>query len=589
MKRPPQERRPGAPLADWILPLAIALLSILAFAPVLQGDFVAWDDDRNFVTNFDYRGLGLTQLRWMWTTFHLGHYIPLSWMSLGLDYTIWGMDARGYHLTNLLLHAFVAVMVYLLARRLIAAAVELRADEAETPWIPVAAAIGALLFAVHPLRAESVAWITERRDVLSGSFALLSPYCYLRGAAGGRRAARWYWGAVALFLCGILSKGTVVTLPALILVLNVYPLRRIGWATGWLRPENLRIYAGLIPFGVIALFAAAISLVALPDQPQLPIAGKLAVSLYSLAFYTWKTVLPTDLAPLYSLPHVVDPLEMRFVSSGAVVLLITGAALALRRRWPALLTAWIAFVLALFPMLGFHQNGPQIVADRYTYHATPVLAILAAATLALLFRTRFRQLALGTSLAVLGALFALTWKQSRIWVSSEALWAQVIRVDSRGWIGENNWGNILMGNGEIVDAERHFRLAIARNPDYAEAFNNLGVALVRQGRAVEAVEPFTRALAARASYDEAEVNLGGAFSQLGEHERAIERYRRALQINARNTAAMINWANALLRLARPLEAIPLYESALGIEPGNTLARTNLGVAHAMVAALSAKP
>lgn len=589
MKRLPQERRPGAPLADWILPLAIALLSILAFAPVLQGDFVAWDDDRNFVTNFDYRGLGLTQLRWMWTTFHLGHYIPLSWMSLGLDYTIWGMDARGYHLTNLLLHAFVAVMVYLLARRLIAAAVELRADEPETPWIQVAAAIGALLFAVHPLRAESVAWITERRDVLSGSFALLSLYCYLRGAEEGRRAVRWYWGAVGLFLCGILSKGTVVTLPALILVLNVYPLRRIGWANGWFRPENLRVYAGLIPFGIISLFASAMSLVALPDVPQLPTAGKIAVSLYSLAFYTWKTFAPTDLAPLYTLPRVVDPLETRFILSGVFVLVISGAALALRRRWPAFLTAWIAFVLALFPMLGFHQNGPQIVADRYTYHATPVLAILAAAALALLFRTRFRQLALGASLAALVALFALTWKQSRIWVSSEALWAQVIRVDTRGWIGENNWGNILMGKGELVEAERHFRLAIERNPGYAEAFNNLGVALVRQGRANEAVEPFSRALAVLSSYDEAEVNLGGAFSQLGEHERAIERYRRALQINTRNTAALINWANALLRLERPLEAIPLYESALAIEPGNSVARTNLGVAHAMAEAFSAKP
>ena len=581
--------RPGrAPFADLFLPIAIAVLTLLAFGPALQGDFVSWDDDRNFITNPDYRGLGITQLRWMWSTFHLGHFVPLSWMSLGLDFEIWGMEARGYHLTNLLLHAVAALALYAIARRLLTLSVTTERDVARrTTAVALAAAFGALLFAVHPLRTESVAWITERRDVLSGSLSLLSLYCYLRAHEDGHGMRRWYWGALALFGCGVLSKGTVLTLPALLLVLNVYPLRRLGGASGWWNVATRRVYAGLVPFALVGGATAVMSFVALQEVPQLPPTGKVAVSLYGLAFYTWKTLAPTQLAPLYTLPLDLDPFAARYLSSGAMVLAITATLIGLRRRWPALLATWIVFVLALFPMLGFHQNGPQIVADRYTYHAAPVLSLLAAGALLLAFRSRQRRLAILASAAGVLTLGALTWRQSRIWVSSEALWAQVIRVDTMGWIGENNWGNILMMKGRFAQAERHFGLAADRHPGYAEAFNNLGVSRAQQGRAAEAVEPLRRALAIRATYDEAQVNLGTALAQLGEPEQAMREFEGALRINARNTAAHVNWGNALLRLQRPLEAIPHYKEALRIEPENVAARTNLEVARSQSAPRSA--
>lgn len=588
MTRTDPPRASRASFANLVLPLAVVLLSILAFGPVLQGDFVSWDDDRNFVTNPDYRGLGLAQLRWMWSTFHLGHFIPLSWMSLGLDFKIWGMDARGYHLTNLLLHALAALILYAVARRLLTWSATGDPEEARrTTPVALAAAFGALLFAVHPLRAESVAWITERRDVLSGSFSLLSLYCYVRAAERGPRTARWYWGSVALFLGGVLSKGTVLTLPALLLVLNLYPLRRIGGASGWWNESTRRVYAGLVPFAIVAAAAAVMSLFALQEVPQLPPTGKVAVSLYSLIFYTWKTIAPTELAPLYTMPRDLDPFATRYVLSGVMVLAITATVVGLRRRWPALLATWAVFILALFPMLGFHQNGPQIVADRYTYHAAPVLSLLAAGALLLAFRSRHRRLAIGVSAAVVLVLGTLTWRQSRIWVSSEALWAQVIRVDTAGWIGENNWGNILMGQGRFAEAERHFRIATARNPGYSEAFNNLGVSLLRQGRPADAVEQFRQAIVLRPAYDAAagalaENNWGTVLMQQGQLAEAERRFRLATERAPDFAEAFNNLGVSLVRQGRAAEAVEPFRRALAIQTTYDEAQVNLGAALAQV-------
>ncbi len=588
-KRPPQRpaREPHTTLAVRLLPLVVGVLTVLAFGPALLSDFVSWDDEQNFLLNADYRGLGGPQLKWMWSTFHLGHYMPITWMSLGLDYSLWGMDARGYHLSSVLLHAANAVLFFVIARLLLTSALHPSNGDTTAPVdqsptsrtdIAVAAAFAALVFAVHPLRVESVAWVTERRDALSELFALLSLWCYLRAtAAPALSRRRWYLTAVVLFAFGLLSKATVLTLPALLLLLNVYPLRRVGGAQGYWNVNARRIYVGLSPFAALSVGSALMSFVALQAVPQLPALGKAAVSFYSIAFYLWKSVVPTGLSPLYEMPLVVDPFAPRFVLATAVVLAASVAAWLLRRRWPAVPIAWLAFVIALSPMLGVHQNGPQIAADRYTYPAAPALALLAAGALAVALARR-RQAALVVAAAVVLVLGTLTWRQSGVWQDSNTLWAHTVRSGTGGAIAHNNFGNALMQRAQIADAEVQFRRATELRPEYSAAFNNLGVALARQGRAAEALAPLQRALALQPEYDEAAVNLGAAFAQLGDQPRAVEYFSAALRMNARNTAAHINWGNALVRLARPLEAIPHYEAALTLEPTNATAQANLDVA-----------
>src|SRR5690242_13420027 len=211
--------------STWAIPFGIGLVTIVAFLPVLHNGFVSWDDDRNFVENPHFRGLGFDQLRWMWTTFHMGHYVPLSWMTLGLDYEIWGLNPTGYHLTSLLLHAASAIVVYFLAR----AVLELTrpaASDSTRHQLDAAAAFSSLVFALHPLRAESVAWATERRDVLAGLFYFSSILAYLRSRLGVK-SRRGYSIALFLFVCALLSKATSMSLPAVLVILNVYPLRRL--------------------------------------------------------------------------------------------------------------------------------------------------------------------------------------------------------------------------------------------------------------------------------------------------------------------------------------------------------------------------
>lgn len=551
-----------------LLPLLVAVATIAAFLPALRAGFVSWDDDKNFLANPDYRGLGAAQLRWMWSTTLLGHYVPLSWMTLGLDYVIWGMNPLGYHLTSLLIHAANAVLLYFIALRVLSATAGGR--DSTTMY---SAAFAALLFAIHPLRVESVVWVTERRDVLSGFFYFATVLCYLRWAGGGARAN--YVASLALFVCALLSKGTAVTVPIALLALDVYPLRRIPWSD-WFGAGARRVYLDLTPFIVLAAAGSALALVALQSMTQLPVSGKIAVSAYSLAFYVYKTIVPIGLSPIYAMPEHVDPTTTAFVLAYATVLALAVAAWVARKRVPALTVALLAFVGVLFPMLGFHQNGPQIAADRYTYHAAPVLALLAAGALMLALK---RSSASGVVAAgVLAALGVLTWNQTGVWKDSTSLWSHVLATDSSSAYGHNNWGNLLLKQGKIEEAGDHYARAVALAPGYAQAHNNLGITLARRGRLDEAIREYQRAVEIEPGYDEPRNNWGIALSQQGRTADAIEQFRLAAAANRNNPATQVNWGNALVRAGSPEDAASHYKEALRIKPDDDDAHLNWGVA-----------
>ncbi|MEP6620603.1 MAG: hypothetical protein ABJE47_14865, partial [bacterium] len=364
----------------WFAPLVVVVVTVIAFLPTLRAGFVSWDDDKNFLANPHYRGLGLEQLGWMWSTFQLGHYVPLSWMSLGADYLVWGMDPAGYHATNLLLHAANSALVYFLARRVLLAARV--GTESNSRDVVIASAISALAFSVHPLRVESVAWITERRDVLSLFFYLSSALLYLRSIEDNAHRDRWYWLSLAAFACALLSKATAVTLPAILVAFNCFPLRRLGGSEhGWLDHSARNVYRELFPFVLLSAATVTVTFVALQHLPQLDVMRKVAVSMYGIAFYTWKSVAPSKLAPLYAMPARVDPFAVRYVVSCIIVVTVSIAAWFVRRRWPMATLGWVTFLLGVFPMLGFVQNGPQLVADRYSYFAAPFLGLAVAAAL----------------------------------------------------------------------------------------------------------------------------------------------------------------------------------------------------------------
>src|SRR2546428_2582737 len=298
---PLRERREPVPSSltqrggSWLVPVLIALVTFAAFLPTLNNQFVDWDDQRNFLENPHYRGLAWTHLRWMWTT-HQGHYIPLTWMTLGLDYLLWGMNPVGYHLTNLLLHAANAVVFFFVVRRLLTRALPSPSERGHT--LALSAGFASLVFAIHPLRVESVAWATERRDVLSGLFYLLTLLMYPRAREREERGRGWYWLSVAVFVLALLSKSMVVNLPIVLLILDVYPLRRLGGAVGWWSAPARRVYVGKIPFVLLAAAAPAVAVMAqlsvhaAASRAQLSVPGGVGGSASGFGCYLWGMVVP---------------------------------------------------------------------------------------------------------------------------------------------------------------------------------------------------------------------------------------------------------------------------------------------------------
>src|SRR5437867_1557243 len=475
----------------WLAPLLVALFTLTAFLPTLQNQFVAWDDDKNFLDNPRYRGLGWAHLRWMFTAFHLGHYIPLTWVTFGMDHLLWGMKPVGYHLTSLLLHAANAVLFFSLVRRILTLALPSAAERDHA--LVVSAGFAALVFAIHPLRVESVAWVTERRDVLSGLFYLLTILEYLRACEPEKRGRWWYWLSVVTFVCALLSKSMVVNLPVVLLILDVYPLRRLGGAIGWWSEPARRVYVEKIPFVLLAAAASAIAFMAqfsaqtAASLAQLSVLGRLAVSAYGLSFYLGKLVVPVNLSPLYELPPTVNPGALPFILSYGLVLAITALVLVLRRRAPGLLATWLAYIVVLLPVLGIFQIGLQIAADRYTYLARLGWAILA-----------------------------------------EAIdhWRQALRMMPDYARAHTNWGAALGRQGKPAEAIDHYRQALRIKPGDALAHTNWGVELAQQGKLAEAIEHFQEALRIKPDDALAHTNLGLALTLQGKLAEAFEHLQR---------------------------------------------------------------
>jgi len=484
----------------------VAELAIIAFFPALRAGFVSWDDDTYFLGNPYYRGLGPAQLSWMFTVMS-GHYMPLTWLSHGLDYVLWGMRPAGYHAVNVLLHALTAAAAYVVALRVLAAAV---APEPRAA-LRVGAAVAALVFALHPLRVESVAWITERRDVLCGLFFVLAILCYLRAVEpGAQPRGPWYWSAVALAALALLSKAMAVTLPAILVILDVYPLRRLGPGR-WNRRE---VWLEKIPFVALSAAAAVLAIIAqrsvgtLSDLRAVGIVDRVGLACYALVFYAWKTLVPTGLAPLYEAPY--DYAALRPWFAGSAVVVASAATLALlRRRWPGVAAAGAAFVVLLLPVLGLLHFGLHIVADRNTYFAGLVPALVAGGVMLRLLgapSVATARAAIGAALVVVVVLGALTWRQSRVWHDSRTLWTHALEV-SPSSVAHVRVGLLLEEEGRTEEAIVHFREAVRLRPDSAFAENSWGIALGNAWRFDEAFDHFEAALRLKPDYPEARRNL----------------------------------------------------------------------------------
>lgn len=609
---PRRQTAPPAPAAavarpqawpGWIAPLAVFIVTFVAFWPALSGDWVDWDDTDNYLRNAMFRGLDGERVAWMWTTFHMGHYQPLTWMSLAVDHALWEMNARGYHATNVLLHALNAVLCFVVARtllRIARAKPESSARGADPPVVTAAAALAALLFAVHPLRAEPVAWISERRDVLSAFWYLLTVWAYLRAqrAPAGRRM-RWLILALLLFLLCNLSKVIGVTLPVVFLLLDWYPLRRIGGAAGWFTPRAAAVYAEKAPFLVVA---AAFAVVAYLGQSgrgwtvpleMHPAAGRVGVVAYGLAFHVWKSVWPVNLHPIYELHLPVVLTQPKFLVPLIVVPVILIALFLMRRRWPALWVAALAYVVLLLPASGIVQNGWQLTHDRYSYLATMGLAMVAAGALLGVRSAGERPSAprVAAAALIVVALAVLTWQQTGVWRNTETLWTHAVRTDPNSSNAQNGYGFVLYERARqaeaagdraaaqktYAEAVTHFRLALSIRRLNEKAHVNLWNALKALGRTEELQEAYRAGTQVEPVAAEAWNGLGIAAYDRKDYVAADDCFSRAIERNPGHEWAWFNRGNARNALKRTDEAIADYQQALRVAPQRNSARLNLAL------------
>jgi protein O-mannosyl-transferase len=584
---------PRASFLKWGIPILIVVLTLAAFYPALQNKFVNWDDYKNIVENPHYRGLGWKNIAWMFTTFHMGHYQPLSWLTLGLDYVFWGINPFGYHLTNLILHGANAIVFYYVSFRLLSL-LDATPSSRKTHALPIAAALAALFFAIHPLRVESVAWVTERRDVLSGFFFLLTILFYLKAVTVGEAdSGRKRSMALSLisYVLALLSKASGITLPLVLIVLDVYPLRRLGQnPKRWLAPESREIWREKIPFLVFALGAGIVALMAqhqakaIRPLEQYDTASRIMQSFYGVGFYLRKTILPFSLSPLYQVSLTPDPWRWSFLLSGIVVVGITVALFVQRRRWPAIFASWMVYGILLVPTSGIAQSGPQLVADRYSYLSCMVWALAGSGAIFRLWqaswnrgvpRKLFDSVVVFVALVLMG-LGVLTWKQTQVWHDSEELWRHALSIDRGSSFAHNNLGNALAAQGRFEEAIDEFQMALSIDPNDPDATYNLGNALAQQGNFEAAGKQLQQALQMNPDNAMAAYDLGNVRARQGRFDEAIDQFQKALKIDPGLTRAHYNMASLLMQEGKLDEAIAHFRQVMLLAPEDGRAPYHLG-------------
>ncbi len=579
----------GSPIAGdgsrrLLLLVLISLAVLVAFWPTLQAGFITWDDDANFLNNPHFRGLDWRNLRWMLTTLYMSNYQPLSWLFSCLGHSLWGMAPLGYHASSLAFHMLNAILFYFVAVRLLRLAAPLPHDDAS---LPAAAAFAALFFALHPLRVESVAWLSGQHDLQGATFYLLAILCYLRTCSDQARRRRWLAICTVLFAASMLSKTNGITLPITLLLLDFYPLRRLpADRKQWLDPQHRRVWLEKLPLLSVAVAAGSVSFVARHQTTVLEPLGlgfRIQQALYGLGFYLGKTVAPVGLMPFYAIPLDRRLPATAVLASAGLVLALTAVLLYRRRRWPGGVVAWAHYVVSLLPVLGLVSISILLVADRYTYLPGMAWALLVgAAALAGLRRlgTQQRRLLAAELAAVLLLLAGLSWRQSKLWHDSETLFRHVLALKPDIPEVHNNLGFVLVNQLRIDEGMMEYRKALDIKPDFAKAMNNLGLALLSQGRIAEGIEQCRKALDVDPNYAFAHNNLGLALMYLGQTAEALPHFERAVALVPEYVVARNNLGTALLSLGRVDEAIAQFQKALELRPDYSAAAEMLRAAEA---------
>jgi tetratricopeptide (TPR) repeat protein len=562
--------------------LFLILVTLAAFWQARHNEFISLDDNLYVTENPQVQaGLTVKGLVWALTTTQGGNWHPITWLSHMLDCNLYGLNPGGHHMTNVFFHVANTLLLFLLFQKMTGAL-----------W---RSAFVAALFALHPLHVESVAWVAERKDVLSTFFWFLTMGMFVRYVEQPRLDR--YLFALLCFVLGLMSKPMLITLPFVLLLLDYWPLGRLSFGPLGARPllrepstghhqgsSPLRLILEKAPFFALSAASSVVTVFAqrragaVGSLEAFPMETRLANSIVSYARYIGKMVWPHDLAVLYPYPEMIPLWQV--VMAG--LLLIAGSIILIRWAYsrPYLVIGWFWYLGTLVPVIGLVQVGIQAMADRYTYVPFIGLFIMIAMGLpGILKQWRHRQIALAVSAGlVLSVLCLLTRQQVSLWQNSVTLFNHTLKVTGDNPIIHNNLGVTLMKQGKEKEAWAHYTRALEIKSKYADAQYNLGFLLARQGKDQEAMAQFAKTLRIKPSHAEAHHDLGVLLTRQGKIEEAIQHYIEAVRAKADYGEAYRDLGIVLVSQGREKEAVPYFREALEINPKDYIAHNNLGAA-----------
>jgi len=578
------------PVAWYSLAGVVALITLVIYLPTLRNDFVSLDDYGYVLDNLHIRSLGPAFFQWAFTDLSAGFWHPVTWISYAVDYAIWGLNPLGYHFSAILIHALNTFLVCRLSAGLLYAARQAGSCPVclDKQRILIAAGATALLFGLHPLHVESVAWISERKDLVCAFFFLLSLIAYLRYSAtsgskiSGETSSKFYLNrhyllSLAFFILALAGKTMAVSLPIVLLILDWYPLERI-------RSRNHFTLALLekIPFISASLIISITSIIAQKSigamalMDSKPLATRLLVAFKALTVYLWKMVLPLHLIPYYPYPRSVSLLTPEHGLPILVFAGITAAAILLARKEPAWLAAWGIYLVILLPTLGIVQVGVHSMGDRFTYLPSLAPFLLAGVGAARIWTPPTsqghsacvpKQIATVVAITLVCALIYATLKQISVWNNSMVLWNYVIeRGGEFNPLAYNSRGHVYRDRGEFDKAISDYSVAMTQEPAQAEYLVSRGVAFCEKGDLERAMTDLNRAIALSPKEYLAYNNRGSVWYRKGENERAIEDFTRAIALKPSEHLAYRNRGVVYEKKGALDNAISDYSAVLTINP-----------------------